>query len=213
MDEPGLGMMARMAEQETSGRSGYIEVQKFRQPLLLLLLALVAAPFWYLAVTHFVFGAELEDAEALAVAWLVAGVLVPALLLRARLVTEVSPSGLRLRFPPVVTREIPFAEIRRAQARTYRPLREYGGWGLRWGGSGRWPTTSRGTKASRWSSPTGARSWSGHGGPTSWPRRSGRTSEADPRATRQPGEGGSGARARCGAPGWGSPSRGRPSGR
>lgn len=23
------------------------------------------------------------------------------------------------------------------QARTYRPLREYGGWGIRWGGKGR----------------------------------------------------------------------------
>ena len=126
-----------MAEQESSGWAGFIEVQKFRQPLLLLLLAVVAAPFWYMVVAHFVFGAAGEAGGDLAIAWLVAGVLVPALLLRARLVTEVSPSGLRLRFPPVVRREIPFAQIRRVEARTYRPLREFGGWGLRWGGRGR----------------------------------------------------------------------------
>ncbi len=128
MDEPGTPAQERAA---------FIEAQRFRQPLLLLVLALVAAPFWYLAVGHFVFGAALEDPGALAVAWLVAGVLVPALTLAARLVTEVAARGLRLRFPPFVTREIPFAEIRRVQARTYRPLREYGGWGVRWGGRGK----------------------------------------------------------------------------
>ena len=126
-----------MAEQETSGRAAFTEVQRFRQPLLLLLLGLIAAPFWYLAVGRFVFGAEVEDSRSLAVVWLFAGVLFPGLLLAARLVTEVSPRGLRLRFPPFLTREIPFTEIRRVQARTYRPLREYGGWGLRWGGRGK----------------------------------------------------------------------------
>lgn len=44
---------------------------------------------------------------------------------------------MRLRFPPFVDRRIPFAEIRRVHARTYRPLREFGGWGIRWGGRGR----------------------------------------------------------------------------
>jgi hypothetical protein len=126
-----------MAEQETPGRAGFTEVQRFRQPLLLLLLAAVAAPFWYLVVAHFVFGAEVEAVGSLLVFWLFAGVLLPGSLLAARLVTQVSARGLRLRFPPFVDREIPFAEIRRVQARTYRPLREYGGWGIRWGGKGR----------------------------------------------------------------------------
>ena len=126
-----------MGEQETSGRAGFVEVQKFRQPLLLLLVAAVAAPFWYLVVAHFVLGADVEAPGELVVFWLFAGVLVPALLLRARLVTEVSPNGVRLRFPPFVTREIPLAQIRRVEARNYRPLREFGGWGIRWGGRGR----------------------------------------------------------------------------
>ena len=114
------------------------EVQRFRQPLLLLVIAAVAAPFWYLVVAHFVFGAAVEaSGELVVVVWVLAGVLLPALLVAARLVTEVAPRGLRLRFPPFVTREVPFAEIRRVQPPTYRPLREYGGWGIRWGRGGK----------------------------------------------------------------------------
>src|SRR5215210_4860956 len=96
--------------------AAFTEVQRFRQPLLLVLLAAVAAPFWYLVVAHFVFGAEVEAAGSLLVFWLFAGVLLPGLLLTARLVTEVSARGLRLRFAPFVDREIPFTEIRRVQA-------------------------------------------------------------------------------------------------
>jgi hypothetical protein len=128
-----------MSEPRTpaNAEATFTEVQKFRQPLLLLLLAAVAAPFWYLVVAHFLFGAAVEAAGDLAVAWLIAGVLIPGFLLAARLKTEVSGRGLRLRFPPFVNREIPFREIRRVEARTYRPLREYGGWGIRWGGRGK----------------------------------------------------------------------------
>lgn len=135
-----------MDEQGTRGRSGFVEVQRFRQPLLLLLLALVAAPFWYLVVAHFVFGAEVEGAGELVVFWLFAGVLLPGLLLATRLTTEVTSGGLVLRFPPLVNRTIPFAEIRGVQARTYRPLREYGGWGIRWAGKGRMAYNVSGNK-------------------------------------------------------------------
>ena len=83
------------------------------------------------------FGADVEAAGELVGFWLFAGVLLPGLMLAARLTTEVSASGLRVRFPPFVDREIRFADIKGVQARTYRPLREYGGWGIRWAGRGR----------------------------------------------------------------------------
>jgi Family of unknown function (DUF6141) len=129
-------MMAPMGDPGTPARqrASFIETQRFRQPLLLLLLAAIAAPFWYLVVAHFVVGAEVEAAGDLVGFWLFAGVLLPGLLLAARLTTEVSARGLRLRFPPFVNRRIPFADIRGVQARTYRPLREFGGWGIRWAG-------------------------------------------------------------------------------
>jgi len=54
-----------------------------------------------------------------------------------RLITEVRDDGVHLHFFLLwKKRVILFHEIRSAQARTYRPLMEYGGWGIRWGLSG-----------------------------------------------------------------------------
>jgi len=53
-----------------------------------------------------------------------------------RLITEVRPGGLYLRFYPLRWRAIPYAHIKSCQARTYRPIREYGGWGIRFGFKG-----------------------------------------------------------------------------
>ena len=52
-----------------------------------------------------------------------------------RLETRVDATEIRIRFFPL-TRRIPLAEIQSCEARTYRPIGEYGGWGIRWGFSG-----------------------------------------------------------------------------
>ena len=51
-----------------------------------------------------------------------------------RLVTEVREDGLYIRFAPLHRsfRRVPWTTIESAEATTYRPLREYGGWGIRW---------------------------------------------------------------------------------
>jgi hypothetical protein len=54
-----------------------------------------------------------------------------------RLRTEVRRDGLEIRFAPLLRRHIPLEDIAEAYARTYRPVREYGGWGIRWGPGGR----------------------------------------------------------------------------
>ena len=54
----------------------------------------------------------------------------------ARLVVRVSPEGLDVEFHPLTHRHIPLADISSCEARVYRPIREYGGWGMRWGGKG-----------------------------------------------------------------------------
>jgi hypothetical protein len=54
----------------------------------------------------------------------------------ARLVTEVRPDALYLRFFPLTQRTIPWSDIASCRARTYRPIREYGGWGVRFGRGG-----------------------------------------------------------------------------
>jgi hypothetical protein len=79
--------------------------------------------------------------------WLLAtslfAILIPTLALvllaSARLVVEVRPEALRVRFAPFHRRPRTFdlAQIESAEARTYRPIVEYGGWGLRWSFGGR----------------------------------------------------------------------------
>lgn len=53
-----------------------------------------------------------------------------------RVETEVEADSLNVRLAPLPFRRIPLRNIRRAFVRTYRPLREYGGWGLRYGWNG-----------------------------------------------------------------------------
>ena len=49
-----------------------------------------------------------------------------------RLITEVRPDGLYLRFAPLKEKRIPFETIKACAARTYRPIMDYGGWGMRY---------------------------------------------------------------------------------
>ena len=76
--------------------------------------------------------------------WLLAGLLLmPGAVLAwmFKLETAVRPDGLHARFFPLHLRfrHFPFATIESATARTYKPVREYGGWGLRgWGRNRAW---------------------------------------------------------------------------
>lgn len=51
----------------------------------------------------------------------------------AKLHTQLAADGVRIRFAPMQSewRFTPWAQVRRAYLRTYEPLREFGGWGIR----------------------------------------------------------------------------------
>jgi hypothetical protein len=54
-----------------------------------------------------------------------------------RLVTVVDDQAITLRFRGLFkTRTIPISQIRQAHPRTYRPIRDYGGWGIKLGPRG-----------------------------------------------------------------------------
>ena len=56
---------------------------------------------------------------------------------RIRLITEVDDDRITLRYRGLMkTRTVPMSTIRSARARTYRPLLEYGGWGIKFGPRG-----------------------------------------------------------------------------
>lgn len=54
-----------------------------------------------------------------------------------KLITEVDAEGVHIRFFPLTSKHIRFDDIRSCNARTYRPIREYGGWGIRFNREGR----------------------------------------------------------------------------
>jgi hypothetical protein len=58
-------------------------------------------------------------------------------ILSARLITEVRPDGLYVRFFPIGWFAIPYDTIASYQPKTYHPIRDYGGWGIRWGREGK----------------------------------------------------------------------------
>ena len=64
-------------------------------------------------------------------------VVVAVWFLRLKLVTEVRDSGLYVCFVWLwPERTIPWDEIRSVEIRTYRPIRDFGGWGVRWAARG-----------------------------------------------------------------------------
>ena len=64
-------------------------------------------------------------------------VLLVAVLLFLELQVTVQDAGVRIRMLPFANRTIAPAQIAGWEARTYRPIREYGGWGVRFGPRGR----------------------------------------------------------------------------
>jgi hypothetical protein len=101
------------------------ENQSFRQPWLW---ALMLATLAVLLV------ASLLAPGSQAVPWVVLGVtLATALLLYSmRLSVQVDAEAVRIRFYPIWKKTIPLGDIVRWEARTYRPVLEYGGWGIRY---------------------------------------------------------------------------------
>jgi len=117
----------------------YREVQRFLQPVVLVgvfagVLGVVLAVVALSTATGS--GGSRGPAVTLIVAVALA-VFVPAVLLGSRLVTEVSAAGLRVRLAPFQPhgRREPWTRVAAFAVVTYRPVRDYGGWGIR--GTGR----------------------------------------------------------------------------
>jgi hypothetical protein len=119
------------------------ETQRFRQPwvwaLVLLVLGGLSTYLWVGFFRQVTFGKPFGDHPApdmflLAMVVMVTLINLAVFLLFAsmRLTVRTLPSGLHIRFFPVRTLEIPYREIQRVEAREYNPLREFGGWGMKY---------------------------------------------------------------------------------
>ncbi|NNJ97035.1 MAG: hypothetical protein HKP12_07725 [Gammaproteobacteria bacterium] len=124
------------------------EEQQFRQPwvwILLLLLTLgVSALFIYGIYKQLYLGQAWGDRPMTDNALIFSAVLTVAvsggaclLFYTLRLITIVNGAGIQLRFFPLTRKNIRFDAIRSCKAVRYHPIREYGGWGIRFSKKGR----------------------------------------------------------------------------
>ncbi|MCS6844042.1 MAG: DUF6141 family protein [Caldilineales bacterium] len=113
----------------------YREEQRFRSLWLWLLVLLVVALNWWIFLQQIVLGKPAGNRPGpdwlVWVIWLLFGVGLPIFFYRLALVVEVHDDAVHVRFAPLVNRRIPAEEIQDVEATTYRPVREYGGWGVR----------------------------------------------------------------------------------
>lgn len=115
------------------------EVQRFRQPWLWALILLIAGFAWFTFIWE-LYASLSPDRQGgnvwgASIVALLLGLGLPALIVSSKLVVEVKRDGLYYRYHPFHrrTRHIACGEIETAEPRTYRPIAEYGGWGIRGG--------------------------------------------------------------------------------
>ena len=116
------------------------ETQRFRQPWYWAIQIPALAAVGYIVFRQLVLGKPVGDhpASNTPLAIIAATVaLFVVWFMKLELVTEVRDDVLEIRFRGLfVRRVIPLAEITHFETRTYRPIRDYGGWGVRRGAAG-----------------------------------------------------------------------------
>jgi len=63
---------------------------------------------------------------------LILGVITPFLLLKVKLVVILDTNSLHIQFWPFINKTIPLYDVVSFEGKSYKPIREYGGWGLRY---------------------------------------------------------------------------------
>lgn len=132
----------------------YRERQRFTQAWLWALVLAIAALSWYAAYRQLIqrlpFGSNSASDGILFAVWLGAGLVLPLFLFLLQLRTEVRSDGVYLRFFPlhVKFRRWLFDDIAEAEPVQYSPVRDYVGWGIRYGRRG-WAYTVRGNTGVR----------------------------------------------------------------
>lgn len=125
-----------MPFKRTSGTNDFHEVQHFNQWWALAVVAGLALAGWWAFVEQIVMGQPWGNSPApdavVLLMWLVFGVGLPVMMRWVRLIVRVKGDALDVRYVPFRHRVIPLSTITSATPRTYRPIREYFGWGIRW---------------------------------------------------------------------------------
>ena len=117
-------------------RAYFNEEQKFRQPWMM---AIIFSPIaiWIFTLA-FAFSNDKDMDNESRVTLIISSIVIAGitfLLLKVKLVTRIREDGIHYRFFPFHLKEktIPKEDIKAYEIRKYRPIAEYGGWGLRAG--------------------------------------------------------------------------------
>lgn len=116
------------------------EVQRWRDVWWTMALVFgLAAIQWWIFFLQIVRGVPVGNNPGsdmiVVITWLIFGIGFPAFFLWLHMVVEVVPGAVIIRYHPFVNRRISANEIVHVESRTYQPLGEFGGWGVRgWGG-------------------------------------------------------------------------------
>jgi hypothetical protein len=121
---------------ERPNGTAFREVQRLRQWWIKLVAVGIAALGWAMFVQQIIRDRPFGDNPApdwlVWLLWLLLGIGEPVFLLwLARMVVEVRSDRVTVRWIPFARREIMLSDVVAAEARTYRPIREYGGWGIK----------------------------------------------------------------------------------
>ena len=110
----------------------YNETQRFTQWWLWLILLSV----WGLMVYSFIMAPPQTDTAAFVSFGI--GILLPLLFWQMKLTTRIEAEGIYVRFSPFHFKEkfFEWESISASYVRTYSPLKEYGGWGIKYGFNG-----------------------------------------------------------------------------
>lgn len=94
-----------------------------------------------------------EDGRAVLLAlgeWMLIGLLVALLVYLPKLTTEVTPQDVKVKISLWRPRRISLRDIERVEAITYRPMRDYGGWGIKYSFKNKgWAYTMSGNRGVR----------------------------------------------------------------
>lgn len=115
--------------------SQFREVQYMRENRIFAVIWLPAVIQWVLFVQQIIFGQQVGNQPApdwfVILLWVLLGWGLPLMYFVTRLVTEVTTDEIVVRYIPFLTRKIAVDEIESAEATLYRPIMNYGGWGIR----------------------------------------------------------------------------------
>lgn len=126
------------------------ETQRLPKWLYWLIATPIAAVATWLFVQQILLGKPVGDKPA--PDWFIilyaasAAVILPLMIWSFKLVTTIDQSAITYRLSPLHfrTKRIPWSEVQESFIRKYKPMREYGGWGLRYGFRNGWAFNMKG---------------------------------------------------------------------